>query len=175
MLAISSATHKSAQASNRIRIARNLRITHRVDERLPCLGPVLFVVELARVPHHLVHELWQTDGVAGGTGPGGLEAACAGVGDVTLMVRRVEVLAVPASRCCCQCVGGEVRGSGGVGLRWESNGRSDTAGARLFREGGRVIARAGGAAEGRLFDVVLAAVAYLLLHALLGATAGLSN
>jgi hypothetical protein len=81
-------------------------------------GPVGFGVELARVPDDLQyisvvgkgkgegtyfeHELRDLDGVCGGavaadTGAGEGGGACFGVGDVGLVVRAVEVHAVPAT------------------------------------------------------------------------------
>ena len=104
MLTISSAVRKLNQFNGLVHKERRIghsRITHRVNERLPGLGPVLGVVELARIPHDLVHQLRQADGVGVGTGSGRFKAAGDRVGDVALVVGRVEVLAVPASGCRC--------------------------------------------------------------------------
>lgn len=78
--------------------SQNLRVTHGVDKRLAAvLGPEVRVVELARVPHDLVHKLRQPHGVARRARACRLEASGFRVGDMTLVVRGVNVLAVPAS------------------------------------------------------------------------------
>lgn len=153
------------------------RVAHRVDQRLAILGPQLRIVELARVPHDLVHELGQPDRVAGRAGARRLEAAAAGVRDMALVVRAVDVLAVPASvvfSCQTMRTASVPSGTGLIFMisghpRGEGDGRPDAAGTDAVGERGRVVARAGRAAEGVLLDVVLASVADLPLHASRGA------
>ena len=78
---------------------KNLRVTHGVDEGLLSItGPV--VGELLGLPHNLVHDLGDLDGVGGGAGAARLEGAGRGVGNVALVVGAVEVDAVPASERC---------------------------------------------------------------------------
>lgn len=71
-------------------------ISHAVDERLgPICGPVGLVVELSRVPHHLVHHLRKLDGVAGWAWARRLEGPAAGVCHVGLVVRAVDIHSIP--------------------------------------------------------------------------------
>ena len=72
-------------------------VTHRVHKRLSLVGPDGLVVELPRVPHYFVHELRETDGVAGWTRARGLEGSRGGIGDVGFVVGGVDVFAVPAA------------------------------------------------------------------------------
>lgn len=70
---------------------------HGVHERRAAVGgPHAAVGELGHVPHDLVHDLGELDGVAGGAGAAAGGAAAA-VGDVALVVVAVEVDAVPAA------------------------------------------------------------------------------
>ena len=113
--------------------------------------------------------------MGGGAGAGRLEAAAAGVRDVALVVGAVDILAIPASNYReYVSVGAPVRTWRG-NSRGEGDGCPDTAGAHLAGERSRVFARAGRAAERGLLDVVLAAVADLLLHAFLSAEARLAD
>lgn len=61
------------------------------------VGPDGLVVELPSIPHDFIHELGQTDRVAGGTGAGGFKGARGGIGDVRFVVGGVNVFAVPAA------------------------------------------------------------------------------
>ncbi len=99
--------------------------------------------------------------MAGGTGARGLEAAGARVRDVALVVGGVDVFAIPAA--ASPLVWLNTVGNKG-NERWEGNRGPDATGAELVRKRGRVLARAGRPAKGGLLDVVLAAVADLLLH-----------
>jgi hypothetical protein len=66
--------------------------------RLP-FGPQ--AVELGGVPHNLVHQLRDSDGMRGGTVASKTQEgswAADGVGDVVLVVGTVEILAIPACR-----------------------------------------------------------------------------
>lgn len=120
-------------------------------EGLASGGPVGLVVELAGVEHDLVHDLGDLDGVGGGASTAGLKGTGGRVGDVVLVVGRVGVLSVPAG--------------------WE--GHSDTPAAAAGRSGEArdVLACAGGAAEGGLLHVGLAAEAKTTRH-LLGIAVG---
>jgi hypothetical protein len=63
------------------------------------LGPE--AVELGGVPHNLVHQLRDSDGMSGGTVASKTQEgswAADGVGDVVLVVGTVEILAIPACR-----------------------------------------------------------------------------
>jgi hypothetical protein len=75
---------------------KNIPKVHAVDESRARVGPDALVTEGRYVPHELVHDLGQLDGVSrrAGTTSRGTRAA---IGDVGLVVGCVEVLAVPAS------------------------------------------------------------------------------
>jgi hypothetical protein len=75
--------------------SRNSRIAHRVHQRLARLGPD--GLKLPSIPHNLVHQLREADGMAGGTGACGLEAAGARVRNMALVVGGVDVPSVPAA------------------------------------------------------------------------------
>lgn len=60
-------------------------------------GPLAPVVELLEVPHDLVHDLGQLDGVASRAGAASVGAEALAVGDVRLVVHAVEIDAVPAA------------------------------------------------------------------------------
>lgn len=131
-------------------------IVHTPDEGLGAiLRPLSLVVERARVEHDLVHDLRDLDGVGARARSAGLERAGGRVRDVRLVVRGVEVLAVPACR--------------------EVHRHSPAAAAGLRREGLRVLPRAGGPAERVLLHVRLAAVAQALLHRAGGAVRRVSD
>ena len=75
---------------------------HRVHEWVGAVGgPESLVGELPHVPHDLVHDLGKLDGVAGWAGAAAVGAGALAVGDVRLVVRGVEVLAVPAAGGVC--------------------------------------------------------------------------
>jgi len=99
-----------------------------IHERLLPVLVVLRVGKLRGVVHDLVHDLWDTHGVGGRTLVS-REVGVAGIGDVAMMIGRVDVLAVPAG--------------------WEDVRDADTARTRLGRELGRVGAVAGGAVAAR--------------------------
>lgn len=75
---------------------------HAVDKRLAAVrGPGALVREHAHVPHELVHDLRQLDGVRRrALGGAAGRARRAAVVDVALVVGAVEVLAVPAAVDC---------------------------------------------------------------------------
>jgi hypothetical protein len=115
-------------------------VAHAPEEGLAAVGrPVLLVVELPGVEHDLVHDLRDLDRVRSRARAARLEGARGRVGDVRLVVGRVERLAVPARR--------------------EGDGHAPAAAARRLGELAGVGPGAGRAAEGRLLHVMLAAVA----------------
>lgn len=79
-----------------------LYITSTPDEWLRAVsGPYGLVVELSGIPERLICDLRHTDGVGTWTFACYLEAArSSGVVHVILVVRAVEVFAVPASELC---------------------------------------------------------------------------
>jgi hypothetical protein len=62
---------------------------HAVHERVGAVGrPQRFVGELGDVPHELVHDLRELDGVCGGAGAAAVGAGTLAVGDVGLVVTK---------------------------------------------------------------------------------------
>jgi hypothetical protein len=62
---------------------------HAVHERVGAVGwPQRFVGELGYVPHELVHDLRELDGVRGGAGAAAVGAGALAVGDVGLVVTK---------------------------------------------------------------------------------------
>jgi hypothetical protein len=55
------------------------------------------------VPHHLIHELGQPDGVCLRACAGRLKRPDLGVGDMALVIRAVDIFAIPAGRECYSC------------------------------------------------------------------------
>lgn len=74
----------------------DLPITKAIHERLFAVIPLIVLVA-TRIPHYLVHDLRDSNGMRAGT-RGGSKAPTVRVSDVTLVVRTIEVLAVPAAR-----------------------------------------------------------------------------
>lgn len=71
---------------------------HAVDEGLGAVGgPHGLVGVDGDVPHELVHDLGELDGVGRGARAATVGTVTLAVGDVGLVVRRVKVLAIPAS------------------------------------------------------------------------------
>lgn len=72
-------------------------VTHAEDKRLRAVrGPLALVVELPRVPHDLEEQLRNLDRMSGWAWGSRLEGAANGIRDVALVVRAVQVDAVPA-------------------------------------------------------------------------------
>lgn len=73
---------------------------HGVDEWLATIGgPHVAVRKLSHVPHDLVHDLGQLDGVSGRAAATAVGTATAGaVSNVALVVSAVKVDTVPATR-----------------------------------------------------------------------------
>lgn len=71
---------------------------HAIDERRGAVsGPQASVGELGHVPHQLVHDLWELDGVRRRAGTATRGAGAGAVSDVALVVWAVQVCAIPAS------------------------------------------------------------------------------
>lgn len=85
------------------------------------LGPIRKVVELASVEHDLIHDLRDLNRVRRRACAAHLERACR-VGDVRLVVWRVQVLAVPAAILCISimpvCRASVVDETGSLRLTW---------------------------------------------------------
>lgn len=78
---------------------RYLPKVHAVDERRGAVsGPQAAVGELGDVPHELVHDLRELDGVSRRAGTTTSSARSGAVSDVALVVGAVEVRAIPASK-----------------------------------------------------------------------------
>lgn len=77
----------------------NVPETHRIYKRTAAVGrPETSVGELGDIPHNLVHDLRELHGVGRGTRATAIGTTSLGaVGNMTLMVRTVEVDAVPAA------------------------------------------------------------------------------
>ena len=85
-------------AEDVITVGGGATAVHAVDEGVAAVrGEDALVHEGRRVPHELVHDLGQLDGVAGraSTTAGSTITA---VGDVALVVGAVEVLTIPAAK-----------------------------------------------------------------------------
>jgi len=59
-------------------------------------GPQALVGELVDIPHELVHDLRELDGMCRGASATTISTSALAISDVCLMVWRVEVLAIPA-------------------------------------------------------------------------------
>lgn len=125
---------------------------HAVDKRAGAIGgPHGLVGEGRDVPHELVHDLGELDGVSRGAGTAAVSAVSLAVGDVALVVGAVEVLAVPAAkndgrsvrnlRLRTRCVGRH------EDIRREDDGLSDHLARRVCGDVNSVTSSARGSAD----------------------------
>jgi hypothetical protein len=75
----------------------NVPKVHAVDEGRARVGPPAPVGEVGDVPHELVHDLRQPDGVGRRARATTVRTGTLAVGNVRLVVRSVKVPAVPAA------------------------------------------------------------------------------
>lgn len=67
------------------------------------LGPIFGVVELARIPDRLVHQLWHRDWVGFRAWPSRIKSAGCWVGHMVRVIHGIKILAVPASNSLSAC------------------------------------------------------------------------
>ena len=84
-------------AEDVITVSGSTAEVHGVDERVRAIGGEdALVHEVGDVPHDLVHDLGELDGMGRGAGTAAIGTSTTAVGDVAPVVGRVEVLAIPA-------------------------------------------------------------------------------
>jgi hypothetical protein len=143
--------------------ANDLRVTGAIDKRLrSILRPKALVIKFPGIPHNLVHDLWQSDGVRRWAGSSRLECSATWVCDVRLVVWAVDIDSVPASMISSQLMP-RPRSIERKCSRRKGNGCTNTATACAVWQRCRIIASAWSASEWILSDVGSATVAKLLL------------
>lgn len=96
----------------------DIRVAEAVDEGLLATSVPSSIAVLSSIPHNFVHDLGNGNGVSR-RAVRGAEATAVGVGNVGLVIRRVEIDTIPAGR--------------------EDDGSTDTSGAELGWELARVL------------------------------------